>query len=318
MGQSNSSLSTERGILASVISSLCFAGIYFITPALAPASAESLWGLRNLATIPLILLTLAALRQVRLFGEAWDRIRRHPLLLFPIALCGLIVAAQLWVFSWAPLNGRGLQVALGYFLLPLVLVIVGRLLYRDRLAWWHWLAAGVAAVGVVFEIVRVGSISWETMLVALGYPVYFVLRRSMGMNHLGGMLWEFLIFSPVAIAMVVRELLDGRALEVNPDLAWLAPVFAVWSGSALICYILASRYLSISLFGLLGYLEPALLVVSAILIGERITNPELPMYIAVWAAVGILLVGGVVQLIRAARTRRGGTAEPDPGGAPAG
>lgn len=318
MEQSTSKSFTERGLVVSVVSSLLFAGVYFVTPLLAPASAESLWGVRNVVTIPLILATLAALKQLRLFTDIGARIRARPLLVLPLIASGFLVAAQLWVFSWAPLNGRGLQVALGYFLLPLVLVVVGRFLYKDKLLWWHWLAAGVAAVGVVFEFIRVGSISWETMLVAFGYPVYFVLRRALGTNHLGGMLWEFLLLSPLAVVLAVREFANGDVLQANPSLVWFAPLFGVWSGIALICYLLASRYLSISIFGLMSYLEPALLVVASILIGERITSGEWPMYIAVWGAVGILVIGGTVQLARSTRARRRRGDDPDPPPLPTG
>ncbi|GAA1584330.1 EamA family transporter RarD [Leucobacter aridicollis] len=317
-GASPGRSATERGLIVSVISSLCFAGIYFITPTLAPASAESLWGIRNLFTLPLILLTLAAFRQQQLIADIWIRLRRRPVLIVPILICGLLVAAQLWVFSWAPLHGRGLHVALGYFLLPLILVIVGRFLYRDTLLWWHWLAAGVAAVGVVWEIIRVGSVSWETLLVALGYPVYFVLRRALNINHLGGMFWEFLVLAPFALWLVIAEVTNGRTLAENPALMWLAPAFALWSGFALICYLLASRFLSISIFGLMSYLEPALLVVASLLIGERIASGEWPMYMAVWGAVLILVVGGTVQLVRSSRGKRRGGPDAQPPGPPAG
>lgn len=312
LGQSPSNSYTERGLVVSVVSSLLFAGIYFVTPMLAPASAESLWGVRNLITMPLILGILLPLKQLHLFTQIWQRLRAKPLLVFPIILAGFLVAAQLWLFSWAPLNGRGLQVALGYFLLPLTLVIVGRFLYKDKLLWWHWLAAGIATLGVIFEVVRVGSVSWETLLVAFGYPVYFVLRRALNINHLGGMLWEFLLLSPLAVVLVIRELSNGDVLAANPKLIWLAPVFGLWSGIALICYLLASRYLTISIFGLMSYLEPALLVVASILIGERITRGEWPMYIAVWAAVLVIVGGGTIQLIRGSRTRRKDGPDTDP------
>ena len=298
MGRSSSSALTERGLAVSVASSVFFGGIYFVTPMLAPASAEAIWGIRNLTTIPIIVLALVVFRQWWLVTDIWVRVRRRPALLLALVACGFLVAAQLWIFSWAPLNGRGLQVALGYFLLPLVLVIIGRLLYKDKLLWWHWLAAGVAAIGVVFEIARIGSVSWETLLVALGYPLYFVLRRAIGTTHVGGMLWEFALLSPLAVILVIRETANGRTLVENPSLVWLAPIFGLWTGIALLCYLLASRYLSISIFGLMSYLEPALLVVASLLIGEQILREEWPMYIAVWIAVAILIIGGAVQLVR--------------------
>lgn len=271
---------------------------------LAPAPAESIWSIRNLMTIPIILLALVAVRQWHLVVEILHRIRRKPLLALGISACGLLIAAQLWVFTWAPMHGRGLHVALGYFLLPLVLVILGRFLYREKLSWWQWLAAGVAATGVLIELIRVGGISWETLLVALGYPVYFVLRRALGTNHLAGMLFEFSALAPVAITLVFLEVVRGSAMTANPSLWWSAPLFSAWTGIALILYLVASRLLAMSLFGLLSYLEPALLVVASILNGEHIAGGEWYVYITIWIAVLILMIGGTGSALHA-RGRQG-------------
>lgn len=268
---------------------------------LAPASAEAVWGIRILLTIPMIALALVAVRQWHLASDIVVRVRKQPLLALAIIACGLLVSAQLWVFSWAPMNGRGLQVALGYFLLPLVLIVVGRVLYKDQLKWWQWAAAGIAAVGVGFELVRVGGVSWETLLVALGYPVYFVLRRAIGTAHLGGMFWEFVAVSVIAAFFLGREVIIGEATAANPALWWAAPLFALWTGVALMLYLTASRLLTLSVFGLLSYLEPALLVVASLLNGERIGADEWLTYGTIWAAVGVILIGGVVTLIRERR-----------------
>lgn len=287
-----------RGTLASVASSLLFGGVYFVTPLLAPASAESIWGIRTLFTVPVIAVALLVIRQWHLVTEVARRVRRRPVLLLGILACGLLVSAQLWVFSWAPLHGRGLQVALGYFLLPLVLVVVGRFLYGERLVWWQWGAAGVAAVGVGFELSRVGGVSWETLLVALGYPVYFVLRRALGIAHLGGMFWEFVALAPVAAAFFSFEVVEGSAAAANPALWWAGPLFAAASGVALMLYLAASRLLTMSLFGLLSYLEPALLMAASMLNGERIGPDELVIYGAIWIAVLMLMAAGIARLRR--------------------
>lgn len=294
-----------RGTLASVGSSVAFGGIYFITPLLYPAPADSLWAVRNLVTIPIIMLALVVARQWHLFTAVGAMFRRSPLKILGVLVCGVIIAAQLWVFSWAPLNGRGLNVALGYFLLPLVLVVLGKVLYRDKLAWWQWTAAGIAALGVAFEVVRVGSISWETALVAFGYPLYFVLRRWIGTGHLGGMAWEFIFMIPVAVLLLSNELISGTALAQNPALAWSVPLYSVCAGGALVLYLAASRLLTLSVFGLLSYLEPALLMIAALLIGERIIGLEWAIYVAVWIAVFVILGGGITRLVRARKSRVG-------------
>lgn len=293
--------SGARGVLVSVSSSVLFAGVYFFTPYLAPASAEGLWGLRFLLTIPLIVLVLLSSRAWPLASAIGRRIRAKPALLLPLCASSVLLSTQIWLFGWAPLHGRGLQVALGYFLLPLVLVVVGRILYRDRLTRWQWVAAGIAAAGVVFELFRVGGISWETLLVAGAYPVYFVLRRSLGTGHLGGMFWDFALAAPAAAFFLIREVVATPALAENPTLIWLGPLYAVVTGLALVCYLTASKLLSLSLFGLLSYLEPALLMVASLANGEQIAPGELVMYGAIWVAVLVILVGGIVQLTRGRR-----------------
>ena len=297
------SLSREsRGAIVSIASSVLFAGVYFVTPYLAPAPAEAVWGIRTIFAVPIVVLALLAVRQWHLVAELGRRIRQRPILALGVFVSGVLVALQLWVFTWAPLHGRGLHVALGYFLLPLVLVLVGKFVYRDRLVWWQWLAASIAAAGVVFELVRVGGVSGETLLVAIGYPVYFVLRRTLGFAHLGGMFWEFAAVSPIAAALVIRELVTGASLAANPALVWVGPAFAIGTSIALVLYIAASRMLTISVFGLLSYLEPALLVVASMLNGERIDPAEYPLYLAIWLAVLVLICGGIAGLMRRRRT----------------
>ncbi len=280
--------------------------MYYATPRLSPLPADTIWAVRNLITVPFVLLVIFATRQQMHATGLLYRMRRRPALIPVVVLCGFIVSTQLWLFGWAPLHGRGMQVALGYFLLPLVLVVVGRFLYRDRMVWWQWLACGIAAVGAGFEIVRVGGISWETLVVALGYPLYFVLRRAISSEHIGSMLWEFVAMSPIAVYFLIVELTSGSAFEQNSSLVWFAPLFAVWSAVALLCYLIASRLLAMSLFGLLSYVEPSLLVVASMLNGERISSAEMPIYLAVWSAVLVLIAGGVSVLMRSRRRGSGG------------
>lgn len=298
---STSQYSMRSGTAVSLIASVMFAGIYFLTPALLPLTGLEVWAIRVVVTIPLIALILTMMRQMRLFTEITQRIKRRPLLILGVAAAGALVSVQLWLFSWAPLNGRALPVALGYFLLPLVLVIVGRFLYKDQLAWWHWLAAGIAAAGVIFEIVRAGGFSWETLLVCLGYPLYFILRRALGTASTGGLLLELILMVPLTIPAIVLAFTHGSAFTENPALWWSAPLLSAIAGIALWLYVLASKLVPISLFGLLSYVEPALLVGAAFLIGERIQPAEFITYGAIWLAVLVLLVGGIAEIVRGKR-----------------
>jgi len=286
-------------VLISLASSASFGLIYFVTPLLQPMSGEAVWAVRALVSLPFVTVVLLVSRDWRLVTEFGARLRRRPVLILGMLASSALLAVQLWLFSWAPLNGRAMQVALGYFLLPLVLVVVGRFLYKDRMVWWQWTAAGLALIGVLYELMRIGGVSWETLTVCLGYPVYFVLRRAMGIGHLGGMWWDMACMIPFAIVVTVFAFHDGTLLDVNPTLWWAAPLISLFAALALLFYLVASRLLSMSMFGLLSYVEPALLLVASLLIGERITPGEWFTYGAIWAAVLIIVLGGALELVRA-------------------
>src|SRR5690625_2154992 len=149
--------SMRAGSLTIVLACLMFGGIYFLTPYMEQLGGLEVWAFRVVITLPVVGLVLAVMRQTRLFTDIGIRMRRRPVLAVGVFASGLLLSVQLWLFGWAPLNGRGLSVALGYFLLPLVLVVVGRFLYKDRLRWWHWLAATIAAVGVAVALVSPGN-----------------------------------------------------------------------------------------------------------------------------------------------------------------
>jgi chloramphenicol-sensitive protein RarD len=286
----------SRGTLVSVLASVLFAAIYYLSAQLKPLTGEEVFGWRVIITLPCITAFLLATGNWDLVRGIAGRVRRRPVLALALVASAALVGVQIWLFMWAPLHGQALDVSLGYFLLPLVMVIAGRVIYKERLTVLQIAAALVALVGVVNELIHVGGISWETVLSALGYPVYFVLRRSLGMAHLGGFWFDMVIALPVAIGLVVAGPTTLAAAGAHP-LVWIfMPLVGVIGAAALILYMIASRLLSLGVFGLLSYVEPVLLVVVALLLGEAIKPAEWLTYVPIWVAVALLAVEGALHL----------------------
>ena len=288
----------SRGVLLSVVASFLFSALYFLSPRLAPLTGQEVFGWRIVFTLPCLLALMAVTRNWADLLGLLRRLKARPVLLPLVMLSSALFAVQLWLFLWAPIQGRGLQVALGYFLLPLTMIFTGRILYKERLSRLQQLAVLLAALGVANQIVQVGELAWETWVVALGYPIYFTLRRQLKTDHLGGLLCDMLLMLPVAMwfAWSGGKLVENFA--VAPALYGLIPLMGVISAWALTNYILASRLLPMGLFGLLGYIEPVFLVLVAILMGERIAPEEWLTYLPIWAAVVVLVCEGVRKLLR--------------------
>ena len=293
-----------KGLIASVLASVLFGGIYYLSPFLAPLDGEQIFGWRVLLTLPFTTVLLLWRGEGGRLRQLWLQVRQTPRTALWLLASTAMLGVQLWLFMWAPLHGRALPVSLGYFLLPLVMVLTGRVFFAERLSGAHQLATALAAAGVAFELLRAGGMSWETWLVALGYPAYFVLRRRLRTDHLAGHWLDMALLVPAALWFIGRVPSSLPILPQHPALWGLLPLLGVVSAVALALYMAASRWLPMGLFGLLSYVEPVLLVLVALLLGESLAPGQWPTYALVFAAVAVLVLDGVRHVLRERRRAR--------------
>lgn len=283
---------TTRGVIASIAASALFAVLYALPSALSVLSPNEVFAWRVIVTVPVLSVLVVALREWPAVREIARRIRRAPLLAGVLIVDAALLGVQVWLFGWAPQTGHGLDVALGYFLMPIVMVLVGVTLHRERLSRLRTLAVAAAVVGVVAAFLAGGGLSWATFVVALGYPVYFIVRRQAKLDSTGALWFELGILLVPSLVYAVQPAslaVVGAHPEIIPPLLLLGVVSAV----ALAAYIIATRLLSFSLFGLLTYVEPILLVVVAVvLLGEGVEPSLLPTYGAIAVAIGLLALEG--------------------------
>jgi chloramphenicol-sensitive protein RarD len=228
--------------------------------------------------------------------DVWHRVKQRPTFILALIVTALLAAVQLWLFIWAPMNGRGMQVSLGYFLLPLVLALVGRLFYKEQLSGFQQVALFLATLGVAHELWRAGGLAWETLLVAIGYSAYFFMRKLIKTDHLGGFWWDNVLALPIAIYCVQNWTLPWHTFLQQPSLIVIVMGLGFFSAIGLSSYIVASRYLPLALFGLLSYLEPILLAGVSLVLGEKIAADGWFTYIPIWLAVGVLALEGAFSL----------------------
>jgi chloramphenicol-sensitive protein RarD len=286
-----------RGVALSVLASVLFGVMYYLSAGLTPLSGEQIFGWRMLLTAPLLALFLRWGGDWQLVRATTRRLRHEPMLWLVLPASATLLGVQLWLFLWAPPNGRALEVSLGYFMLPLSMVLAGRWVYGERLTRMQQLAVGCAAAGVLHELWRVGHFSWPAATVVIGYPLYFMLRRRYRTDHLGGLWFDLLFLLPLATAFALSAEGIGVYMQ-RPLLGLLVPLLGIISASALVSYILSSRLLPLGLFGLLGYVEPVLLVAVALLLGERMAAGQAWTYGPIWLAVGLLVIEGLRRLRR--------------------
>ncbi|WP_231421298.1 EamA family transporter RarD [Pseudomonas sp. Leaf59] len=291
----------SKGVVLSVSASVLFAVMYYFTSLLTPLSGLEIFGWRMLLTMPCMTVFMIVTGEWR---RAWALLRRiaaQPQLIVGAMLSSTFLGVQLWLFMWAPLNGRSLDVSVGYFLLPLTMVLTGRLVWGEQLSYLQKIAVFFAGLGVLNELFQAGGFSWATLVVIIGYPLYFIIRKYLKTDHLGGLWLDMALMLPVAWWFVQSGEQGFAVMDTHPKLYALIPILGLISASALVSYIIASRLLAFSLFGLLSYVEPVLLLVVALLLGEGIKPGEWLTYIPIWIAVMVLVFEGFKHLVRQRR-----------------
>ena len=282
------------GITLSIVASILFSSLYLFVGLLDSTSAVDVFAWRIVLLFPIVMILLVLSNDRDNLVSILAKIRTHYSILPLLILSSVLIGVQQWLFLWAPLNGRGLQVSIGYFLLPLTMIFVGRVLYGERLSFFQKLAAALAFIGICNEFSQSFSISWETLVVALGFPLYFVLRKSLSTDNISGFFIDLLLLLPACIWLV----LDSHELIQQQGQIFNMVIVGLISAIALICYLMASKFLPMGIFGLLGNVEPVLLVVASLIIGETIDEDQWYTFIPIWLSLCVLTLEGGIAVIK--------------------
>lgn len=288
------------GVVLAILSNVLFGVLYAYSSFLAPLSGTQVFIWRMLAMWAVLIGYLFISGNFGLHInklKALRTIKQWAWLLLPTP----IFLSQLWLFVWAPVNGQGVQTAMGYFLFPLMMVIFGCVIFGEKLSRLQWLAVTLAVLGVGSEIVRTQSVSWATLWVCGTYPIYYILRRMQGIGAVTGLMVDLTIFAPFALAYLFFVAPSSLILVTGSGffIAMLAGL-GLLSVLAMKTNIDASQMLPVNLYGMLSYLEPALLFILAItVLGNPFESAMIYSYGLIWLGIACLMVHGIRQFRRA-------------------
>ncbi|WP_263224502.1 EamA family transporter RarD [Pseudomonas alabamensis] len=229
----------------------------------------------------------------------WQALRDHPRRLAILALSGTLIAGNWLTYVWAVNNGRMLEASLGYYINPLVNVLLGMLLLGERLRRLQWVAVLLAALGVAQQVWQVGSLPWVSLTLALTFGFYGLIRKKAPVAALPGLVVETWMLVPLAVGWL---LLNPTASTAQP--AFYTSSEALWLIAAgpvtlvpLVCFNAAARHLPYTTLGFLQYLAPTLVLLQAVLLfDEHLSSSTLVAFIFIWAGLAVYTVDILTQL----------------------
>ena len=283
-----------KGVLVSLLASFLFGYMYYFSTLLKPLSGTDIFGYRMIFTFPFVVLSVFMFKQKNALIHRLKLIKKQPHLALPYLFCGLLMGFQMWLFLWAPNNGSSLSVSFGYLLLPIVMVAAGRLIFKERISTFKFIAVVIAALGVISNIVLKGGLSWEAIVICVGYTTYFSVRKALKNSDLAAFCLEMLSLIPISIYFALQT--DFAVVEQsNPNIWGLLVLLGLISGTALIAYVIASNMLPMNLLGLLGYVETIMMIFVSFFIGEQIDAESYPLFICLVLAMILVVIDGVYK-----------------------
>jgi chloramphenicol-sensitive protein RarD len=202
----------------------------------------------------------------------------------------VLIAGNWGLFIWAVQTNRILQASLGYYVNPLVNVLLGVVVLGERLRRPQVIAVTLAALGVVIMAVQKGSLPWISIVLAGTFAAYGLLRKTAPVDALVGLLIETMLLVPVAVAFVwLRGTVVARSTPGHLLLLVCAgPITAL----PLLFFTGAARRLPLSTLGFFQYISPTLQFLLAVLVyGEHLTVADVVAFTAIWLALFVFTWG---------------------------
>jgi chloramphenicol-sensitive protein RarD len=268
----------------------------------AALGAYTLWGLvpiffKQLGNVPALeiiahrvvwsLLLVGGLLAVRgQLAPVW-RHARNPRTLLRAALAAALVMTNWLVFVWAVNVDRILETTLGYFITPLVSIVLGVVVLHERLRPRQWVAVALALLGVVLEGWRMGGLPWVSLVLAATFGSYGLLRKQLPVDAAGGLLLETACAAPFALAYLLWMGSSGNFGRTTATDTLLIASGAV-TAIPLLLFAIGARRLPLATMGFLQYVAPSLsFLVAIVYYGEPMNLARLLAFIAIWAGLAL-------------------------------
>ena len=292
--------SHREGLLAALVAYILWGlfPIYFILVA-SVAPTEVLVH-RIVWAVPFGALILYFRKQWREVGPVWTDHR----MLGWLALAALSISCNWLIYIWAVQQEMVLQTSLGYFINPLMYVLIGVVFLKERLRKPQVVSVVLAAAGVLYLTISGGEFPWVAISLAVFFTAYGVIRKQVAIGAMPGLFVETVLLFPLAALWLAWLLLSSGSALISGDIS--IKVLLIAGGPItvipLLLFAVGARRLSLTVIGFMQYIAPTLQFMVGIYFGEKLTTPLLVCFVFIWVAILVFSVDAFINQARRTST----------------
>ena len=281
-------------------------------------ASQLMWGVspafwRGVAAIPAVdvlahraFWTFVVVSVVHLARRSWQQVReaaRSPRILGLEALAGVLIGSNWLVWLWAVNNERVLEGSLGYFITPLVSIVLGVVVVGERLRRGQWAAVSFGVASVVWLTVDMGRLPWVSLFLAATFGSYGLIKKMVDMPPLDMLAIELSVMLPVTLGFLAFRTAGGHEALVSatPVEAMVLVASGAFTAIPLLFFAGGVRRVPLAVIGVLQYLSPSInFLLGVLAFGEAFGASRLVGFVLAWTGLVVFTMDG----IRSARPPR--------------
>jgi chloramphenicol-sensitive protein RarD len=282
----------NSGILYATLAFFCWGLFPLYFHAIGEVPPQEILAHRMLWSLLFLVIVLTVRQQWKWFPT----VLRQPRILASFVASALLLTANWFLYIWSVNNGHVIDASLGYFINPLINVLLGLAVLKEKLRRGQWIAMAIAASGVAWLTWQAGQLPWIALILGITFGGYGLLRKTAALAALEGLSLETMILFPLALVYVLWLSWHGQNTFLNTahdSTRWLLAAAGPITAIPLLLFAAGARKIPMAVLGLLQYLSPTMQALLGVWVfHEAFPAARLAGFLIIWAALILYVVEG--------------------------
>ncbi|AWI03498.1 EamA family transporter RarD [Clostridium drakei] len=245
--------------------------------------ADELLAHRIIWSFVFVILVLTFTKKLRVFIKQFSD--KKTILL--ISICSVLISINWFIYIWAVNSNHVIEASMGYYINPLISVLLGVIIFKEKLNFYQKVSLVFAATGVLFIIIEYGKIPWISIMLAISFASYGLFKKMVTIESIIGIALETLIMTPISLIYIIFKQINGLGYlsMINLQTMCLLLSSGIATVIPLLLFAKGAKRIELSVIGFLQYISPTIsLILGIFLFHEEFTNYDIVSFGLIWIA----------------------------------
>lgn len=265
-------------------------------------SAFEILAYRIVLAMIFMILMIFVLKKSQAFKQDINQLVAHPIQLVAIIIAGYVITINWGTFIWAVSNGHVLQTSLGYYINPLVSILLAFIFLKERFNKFETLAIVSAAIGVLYMTIKIGEFPIISLMLAFSFGIYGLLKKLVRVEAISGIAIECIVTAPAGLIYIIY-LWQAHQSSVGLNMSTFLLLFSgAVTAVPLILFSAGARRIPLSLTGFIQYVSPTIIFLLGIFVfKEKFDIHQFITFIFIWIGIALYSISQYIKMKRSPR-----------------